>query len=96
MPNRIRGTGKRRGRPKGTGPGIQIGTRWQQPLLSKIDNWAKQYGVGSRAEAIRRLVEKGLGLATFPHPTSDASQQPAEPPMTRERAAFLKAALKGL
>lgn len=65
MSRSIRGTtkSKRRGpgRPKTTGKGAQIGMRWQAPLLAAIDAWrAEQDDEPSRAEAIRRLVERGL------------------------------------
>jgi hypothetical protein len=52
---------KSRGRPKTTGPGVQIGMRWQPPELEAIDDWRrKQTDLPSRTEAIRRLVELGL------------------------------------
>jgi len=58
----ICGTKKtRRGRPKTTGSGTQIGMRWPEPLLKAIDAWrAKQEGKPERPQAIRRLVEIGL------------------------------------
>ncbi|MEH2569629.1 hypothetical protein V1289_009256 [Bradyrhizobium sp. AZCC 2289] len=34
--------------------------RWQDAELSAIDEWREQLDVGSRPEAIRRLVEIGL------------------------------------
>lgn len=62
MAKSIRGTKKKRGRPKTTGSGIQIGMRWQNAELERIDAWAaKQAEEPSRAEAIRLLVEIGLG-----------------------------------
>ena len=65
MAKSIRATKKRRGRPKTTGIGAQIGMRWHQPALDEIDAWAaRQDGAPSRTEAIRRLVE--LGLKTKP------------------------------
>jgi hypothetical protein len=62
MSKSIRGTKKtRRGRPKTTGPGTQIGMRWPESLLKAIDAWrGKQEGNPERSEAIRRLVEIGL------------------------------------
>jgi hypothetical protein len=78
-----------------TGPGVLVGMRWQKPLLEKIDSWAKQNDLASRGEAIRRLVEKGLGLGPA-HNTSVAPQPPAPSTMTREQAAFLKGAREGL
>lgn len=89
MADVIRGTVKRRGRPKTTGPGAQIGTRWQPELLEQIDIWAQRNGVASRAVAIRRLVE--LGLTGTSRRTEGVPQEPVTPTMTRERAAFLKA-----
>ena len=53
---------KKRGPPP-TGKGTQIGTRWHEPLLGKIDEWATlQEDKPARAEAIRRLVELGLSV----------------------------------
>jgi hypothetical protein len=61
MRKSIRDTKKRRGRPKTTGTGEQIGTRWQELTLRSIDAWREaQEDEPSRAEAIRRLVELGL------------------------------------
>jgi hypothetical protein len=61
MGKSIRGTKKRRGRPKTTGSGTQIGMRWPEPLLKAIDAWRfKQEGKPERPEAIRQLVEIGL------------------------------------
>lgn len=61
MAKSIRGTKKRRGRPKTTGSGVQIGMRWQQSTLDEVDAWsARQDDAPGRAEAIRRLVELGL------------------------------------
>ena len=57
----IRGTKKSRGRPKTTGAGTQIGIRWHDELLAKIDAWAEaQIPPMTRPSAIRRLVELGL------------------------------------
>jgi len=96
MLRQIRGTKKKRGRPRSTGPGVQIGTRWQQPLLSKVDDWAKHNGVLSRAEAIRLLVMKGLGLVAPPHQSPEAGRQSAPLAMTREVEAFLRRVREGL
>jgi hypothetical protein len=52
---------KRRGRPKTTGKGAQIGMRWQKPALDAIDALrAAQEDEPERPEAIRRLVDRGL------------------------------------
>ena len=49
------------GRPKTTGPGLQLQVRVQPPLLVQIDKWiARQKQPISRAEAIRRLVDEKL------------------------------------
>jgi len=62
MSKSIRGTiKKKRGRPRTTGPGLQIGMRWQSGEIEMIDDWiAKQKECRTRPEAIRRLVELGL------------------------------------
>jgi len=61
MAKSILGTTKKRGRPKTTGPGLQIGMRWQEPIIAAIDAWAvRQKDKPTRAEAIRRLTEIGL------------------------------------
>ena len=61
MKQSIRGTAKKRGRPKTTGAGTQIGMRWQAPDLDAIDAWRrKQPDIPTRTEAIRRLVALGL------------------------------------
>ena len=58
----ISGTKKKRGRPKTTGLGVQIGMRWKVAELAAIDAWReRQSGHPPRAEAIRRLVEQALG-----------------------------------
>jgi hypothetical protein len=55
-------TTKKRGRPVTTGKGTQVGTRWQDDHLKQIDDWRrKQEDKPKRSEAIRRLVEIGLG-----------------------------------
>lgn len=52
---------KSRGRPKTTGTGSLIGTRWHAAELAAIDEWReKQDDKPSRNQAIRRLVEVGL------------------------------------
>jgi hypothetical protein len=74
MAKRTRGAGKR-GRPRTTGSGIQVGMRWQRPLLDRMDRWAKRHCL-SRPEAIRRLIE--LGLATSSN-DSELAKQAARP-----------------
>ena len=59
--NRV--TKKGPGRPKSTGIGTQIGMRWHEPVLKRIDAWrGKQADQPERPEAIRRLVEQGLTM----------------------------------
>jgi hypothetical protein len=61
MAKSIRGTKKSRGRPPTTGTGVQLGMRWPEPLMHAIDDWRREEtDLPSRAEAIRRLVERGL------------------------------------
>jgi hypothetical protein len=61
MGKSIHVTKKSRGRPKTTGSGTQIGMRWQETVLTSIDEWRqKQPEAPSRTDAIRRLVELGL------------------------------------
>jgi hypothetical protein len=61
MAKSIRGIKKGPGRPKTTGPGVQVGLRWSQRALDEIDAWAaRQKDAPSRPESIRRLVAMGL------------------------------------
>jgi hypothetical protein len=54
-------TKKKRGRPRTTGKGVQVGERWQTDELASIDSWIKDSGeTMTRGQAIRRLVEIGL------------------------------------
>jgi len=54
-------TRKRRGPPP-TGKGTLIGVRFQPGQLSAIDAWVGRHKeISTRPEAIRRLVEIGLG-----------------------------------
>jgi hypothetical protein len=53
-------TKKSRGRPA-TGQGIQVGERWSEEALARIDDWRReQEDLPGRPDAIRRLVELGL------------------------------------
>ena len=52
---------KRPGRPRTTGTGRLVGTRWHEPDLAAIDAWrVQQDDKPDRTEAIRRLVRAGL------------------------------------
>jgi len=47
--------------PRAKETGTLVGVRFQADPLASLDQWrAKQPGIPSRAEAIRRLVEIGL------------------------------------
>jgi hypothetical protein len=78
MARSIRGTKKSRGRPRTTGPGSQIGMRWQAAELAAIDAWRnKQDGRPSRAEAIRLLVKLALASTIGPTQRSEGSRRKA-------------------
>ncbi|CEJ86852.1 conserved hypothetical protein [Hyphomicrobium sp. GJ21] len=48
------------GRPA-TGQGQQIGTRWSDDVLRRVDDWRRvQPDIPTRPEALRRLVLRGL------------------------------------
>lgn len=58
----ISGTTKRRGRPVSTGTGVGINVRLQPDQLAALDAWiAKQPDKPSRPEAVRQLIQKGMG-----------------------------------
>ncbi len=53
---------KSRGRPKTTGIGTLVGVRFHESELRAIDGWLKkQPGNLTRPQAVRQLVELGLG-----------------------------------
>jgi hypothetical protein len=61
---------KRRG-PAPTGKGVQVVVRLQPDPLSALDKWAaRQTDKPTRAEAIRRLVERGLTGKTKARPSA--------------------------
>jgi hypothetical protein len=61
---------KRRG-PAPTGKGVQVVVRLQPDPLSALDKWAaRQADKPTRAEAIRRLVERGLTGKTKARPSA--------------------------
>jgi hypothetical protein len=84
MSKPIRSTKKSRGRPKATATVVHVGVRWQSSELEAIDAWRRgQDSSPSRTEAIRRLVNIGLGSALptrprSPEAASTASQLAAE------------------
>ncbi|QDH17424.1 CopG family transcriptional regulator [Swingsia samuiensis] len=45
------------GRPKVESE--EVRSRVQQPLLGQLDKWAEKHNI-PRAEAVRRLIQKGL------------------------------------
>jgi hypothetical protein len=52
---------KKPGPPRTTGPGEQVVVRLHQPMLGAIDEWRlAQESEPTRAEALRRLAERGL------------------------------------
>jgi hypothetical protein len=61
MKTSIRVIPKKRGRPKTTGRGVLIGVRMQTDLLARLDAWMASTGAESRPEAMRQLLEHGLG-----------------------------------
>lgn len=53
---------KKRG-PRPTGKGIQIQVRLHEPILSELDEWAKQFAPDeelSKPEVIRRILREYL------------------------------------
>jgi Arc/MetJ-type ribon-helix-helix transcriptional regulator len=62
MARSIRALPKKRGRPA-TGRDPVSAIRLSPNLIAMIDKWAARNDVSSRSEAIRRLVEAGLGEA---------------------------------
>lgn len=55
-------TRKKMGRPRVESE--EARSRIQQPLLGQLDAWADRHGI-TRAEAIRRLIQKGLEADTL-------------------------------
>jgi Arc/MetJ-type ribon-helix-helix transcriptional regulator len=62
MARPIRALPRKRGRPA-TGRDPVSAIRLSPDLIATIDKWAARNDVSSRSEAIRRLVEVGLGEA---------------------------------
>jgi hypothetical protein len=83
---------KKPGPPRTTGPGEQVVVRLHNPLLAAIDDWrAAQAGEPTRAEALRRLAERGLASETGGKPAAapakpvGASAKAPAPEKTRPR-----------
>jgi hypothetical protein len=75
-------TQKRRG-PAPTGVGTLVGVRLQPDQLADLDSWIKrQDAERTRPEAIRRLVEIGLGSSKVAR-----SQERSDSPTARDLAA---------
>lgn len=49
------------GRPVKIGARDFVGLRLPASLLKRIDEWAKRKAISQRSEAIRALLERGLG-----------------------------------
>jgi hypothetical protein len=71
---------KKRGRPE-TGVDPMLTFRAPSELIGRIELWGVQRGVATRSEAIRQLVEKGLGGVEEPWSDGDA---PAARPIGSE------------
>ena len=56
-------TKKKMGRPA-TGQGTPIMVRLQPDQLAVVDKWAEDNGGLTRPEAVRRLIERGVGRTT--------------------------------
>lgn len=67
--SRRKGIPKRRGRPA-TGRDPVVPVRLPAEFIARIDNWGAKQAAHSRSEAIRRLVEIGLSVATSSRPHS--------------------------
>jgi hypothetical protein len=63
MSGSTRGTKIARGRFKTAATPTQTAVRWRLSELKAIDEWRDAQGALSRSEAIRQLVELGLGAA---------------------------------
>jgi Arc/MetJ-type ribon-helix-helix transcriptional regulator len=65
-----------RGRPA-TGRDRFYGVRVPDEIMARVDEWAKEHDTRSRSEAIRRLLELGLGAPQATVPTSTRKAQKA-------------------
>src|ERR1700692_1212521 len=84
MAKSISASAKRRGRPVTTGTGMTIGVRMLDDRIATLDAWiARQKEPDlSRPEAIRRLVEIGLGSVKVAR-----AQKRSDSPTARDLAA---------
>ena len=71
---------KRRGRPP-TGRAVLVSSRFPELVLSAVDQWASHKDT-TRSDAIRRLVEIGLGSAKVAR-----AQKRSDSPTARDLAA---------
>ena len=77
---------KKPGPPRTTGPGEQVVVRLHQPMLGAIDTWRSgQEGETTRAEALRRLAQRGLE-ALHAEPASAVKQAVGAKAASREKA----------
>jgi hypothetical protein len=70
-----------RGRPA-TGRNPAVTTRFPEKVIAGVDKWASKNDVPTRAEAIRRLVEIGLGSVKVAR-----AQKRSDSPTARDLAA---------
>src|SRR5262249_28901721 len=72
-------TRKKKRRPPPAGEGTLIGLRLEPAALARVDRWAaSQQDDPSRAEAVRRLLEFGLGIAQRARLRTKKAAQAAE------------------
>ncbi len=83
MARSIRVKPKRRGRPA-TGKDPLYGVRISDALILAVDRWASENHSPSRSDAIRRLLELGLGGTATTHPRSKGSKHKAAETAARE------------
>jgi hypothetical protein len=70
---------KKKKRAPPSGEGTLIGLRLEPAALARVDRWAaSQQDDPSRAEAVRRLVELGLGIAQRARVRTKKAAQAAE------------------
>jgi hypothetical protein len=70
---------RKKKRVPAAGEGTLIGLRLEPAALARVDRWAaSQQDDPSRAEAVRRLLELGLGIAQRARPRTKKAAQAAE------------------